>query len=439
MSTQTTRRGIVAATLAGLPGTSALALAACGPGVGTGGPGTPPTAAARPAVTMEYWSRWPGPEHTEVENKRIAEFNAMAAPARFERVGLVGNYIDKLNAAFAAGTGPDVYTVGGTGIPNFSAKGAALTVGGYAAVQKELADFFPATIEAMKYQGKINGLPYIVDVRAMVYRKDLFQDVGLDPIRFPETWEAFREAAKRLAKWQGTSLERAGFDVPKSGWPLHDLFLSLHSASGEEPYTPDIRPNFTGGTGRQVLQLLVDLLNRDRVDAYERPRPPQNVSALGAGIVASQWDSAGPVNAIRRGSPEVIGQVGVAPIPRLKERKTYLGGTWLMAFSRPKHPDTAVDLMLYLTAAKHADEINSISNSVPPRKSAANSPYVQEPLIKPFYDAVGHGWSVPNHPLYTEARDAIVEHLTAAMKLEKGVLAALEDAARAASEFLSRK
>jgi hypothetical protein len=46
---------------------------------------------------------------------------------------------------------------------------------------------------------------------------------------------------------------------------------------------------------------------------------------------------------------------------------------------------------------------------------------------------------VPNHALYTEARDAIVEHLAAAMKLEKGVPAALEDAARAAGELLHRK
>jgi ABC-type glycerol-3-phosphate transport system substrate-binding protein len=393
-----------------------------------------------PAVTLEYWSRWPQPDPTEAEEKRAAEWSAANAPTKVQRVAMTGDYIEKLNTAFAAGAGPDVYTVGGTGIPNFSAKGAALTVGGYAAVQKELPDFFPATIEASKYQGKLNGLPYIVDIRAMIYRKDLFQDAGLDPARFPDTWDAFRDAAKRLAKWEGQALQRAGFDVPKSGWPLHDVFMALHVANGEPPFSPDAtKPAFTGASGRQALQLLVDLVNKDRVDAYQRPSPPPNVNVLAAGLVASLWDSAGPVNAIRRGSPEVIGQVGVAPVPRLKQRATYLGGTYLMAASKPKDTAAAVDFMLYLTAGKHADEINGVQNSVPPRRSAAASAYVTQPLIKPFYEAVQHGWAVPNHPFYTQARDAIVEHLTAAVKLEKGVQAALEDAARGAQEFLSRR
>ena len=71
--------------------------------------------------------------------------------------------------------------------------------------------------------------------------------------------------------------------------------------------------------------------------------------------------------------------------------------------------------------------------------SAATSPYVTDPLIKTFYDAVGHAWAYPNHAFYTEIREVIVKGVEAAIKQEKGVQAALDDAARGTQEFLDRR
>jgi len=208
-----TRRTILkSATSTALAGSAGL-LAACG----TAKQATPAVEApkARPNITLEYWSRW-GPPTSDVENKRVAEWNAANAPTKVERTS-IDPYIDKLNAAFAAGSGPDVYTVGGSGMANFGGKGVGLTLSGYQAVQKEVPDFFPATIEASKYQGKHIAMPYILDVRAMIYRKDFMTAAGLDPAKFPDTWEQFRDAARKLTKREGPALQRAGFNVPKTG------------------------------------------------------------------------------------------------------------------------------------------------------------------------------------------------------------------------------
>ncbi|HEX2186248.1 MAG TPA: hypothetical protein VHN78_12165, partial [Chloroflexota bacterium] len=123
----------------------------------------------------------------------------------------------------------------------------------------------------------------------------------------------------------------------------------------------------------------------------------------------------------------------------IKKRLTYMGGTLLMAGNKPRDADAAVDFMLYLTAARHAEEINSVQNAVPPRRSARELPYVMDPLIKTFYDAVGYGWTYPNHAYYTEIREVIVKEIEAAMKLEKSVPAALDDAARGVQEYLDRR
>lgn len=428
-----TRRRVV---FAGLTTAGAAVLAACGRGTPSGSAGEAPKL-VRPAVTLEYWSRW-GPPTAEVEEGRVAEFAAANAPTRVERTTMTGSYIEKLNAAFAAGSGPDVYTVGGSGVPNFAAKGAALTLETYAAVQKDLADFFPATIEASKYRGKLAGLPYIVDIREMIYRKDLFREAGLDAERFPDTWQALRDGAKRITKWDGQDLRVAGFDVP-NGTNAHDFFLTLVEQQGEHPFSADIsKPTFNGAAGRVALQLMVDMLHRDRIDAIERPPAPPGQNVITAGQAAVTWASAGQVNAARRAAPEIAEHVGTARTPRLDKRVTYMGGTSLMVSAKPKDAAAAIDLLLFLTAPAHVEAICKIQNGVPPRQSAAGTPYVRDPLIKVFFDAVAYGWSYPNHAYYTEIREAINTELAAALQLKKAPQAALDDAARASQDFLAR-
>jgi ABC-type glycerol-3-phosphate transport system substrate-binding protein len=391
-----------------------------------------------PAVTLEYWSRF-GPPTADVEARRVAEFNAASAPTTIVRTVMQSDYTAQLNVAFTAGSGPDVYTVGGTGIPNFSAIGAALTVSDFPAVRKELPDFIPPTIESSKYQGKINGLPYTLGARAMVVRKDLMAEAGLDPARFPDTWDEFREAARRMTRLDGPTMVRAGFAVPQ-GTTGHDIFMVLHEQLGEHAFNAELtKPTFSGAAGQQALQLLVDLLNKDRVDDNAKPKPPQGLNVLVAGINAVQWDGPAPITNARLAAPEIVPALATHPIPKWKQRFTYLGGTYLMASNKPKDATAAVEFLLYLTAAKFADEINSIQDGVPPRKSAANSPYIQDPLIKPMYEAVQYGWSVPNHPYYTQIRDLIAAEIRNACAQAKSVQAALDDAARGAEDYLSRK
>ena len=55
--------------------------------------------------------------------------------------------------------------------------------------------FEPAGLDAMRIDGKLMGLPYFLDPRALYYRTDLFEAAGLEP---PATWDEVRAAAKAL-------------------------------------------------------------------------------------------------------------------------------------------------------------------------------------------------------------------------------------------------
>lgn len=189
----------------------------------------------------------------------------------------------------------------------------------------------------------------------------------------------------------------------------------------------------------QALQLLVDLLNKDRVDDSAKPKPPQGMNALVAGINATTWTNTDPNVNAKASAPQVLPQIATLPIPKLRQRVTYLAGNYLMVSSRPKDAGAAVDFLYHLTAAKYAEEINSVQSGVPPRKSAGTSPSIQDPPIKPFFDAIPYAWSVPNHPSNTHIRDVLSTEIGNAYAQTKSVPAALDDAARAAQELLIQK
>ncbi|WP_424769400.1 ABC transporter substrate-binding protein [Paenibacillus sp. sgz302251] len=60
----------------------------------------------------------------------------------------------------------------------------------------EKNEFAPSALETVKYEGKIYGLPYLVHTPILYYRTDLFEQAGLT--KAPETWEEFRDYAKKL-------------------------------------------------------------------------------------------------------------------------------------------------------------------------------------------------------------------------------------------------
>src|SRR3712207_1108865 len=163
------------------------------------------------------------------------------------------------------------------------------------------------------------------------------RDAGLDPTRFPDTWESFRDAARRMTRRDGGALQRAGFDVPKTGWNSHDLFMLLTEMGGEKTFSQDLtKATFNGPGGRAARPLMVDLVNKDQVDGFDQPRPASGSNGILSGTHAMTWNSAGPVNLARRVAPEQLVNIGTAPMPKLAQRWTLLGGTWLMVNSKPK-------------------------------------------------------------------------------------------------------
>jgi multiple sugar transport system substrate-binding protein len=422
--------GVAAAGAAGV-------LAACSVGAGSGGGEAP--RAERKAVTLAYWSRMgtgasrPYVQTGEYEDKRLPVFMQEHAPVKVERT-VLGNHtelLDKLTVGFVSGTGPDVFNVGSPGVAQFAHPGFLQPLDGYQRVKKEVPDFFEPTLKIGTYKGKLYGLPYYADMRIMLYRKDLLAQAGVPADRksLPKTWDQLRDLAKKLTRWEGGKIDRIGFDVPKTD---EGLWFNVIHQQGKDVLNKELtKATFDGVEGERALQLMVDLVNRDRVDAFERPTFPGGVPPLGTQHMASGYRNSQEIENLRQANldPQQLLVADLTPEWTGKTTATgYLGGTWVLAAKQNKDMDSSVDLALFLTGYDQLIGVAEIFSGVPPRKSADTKwAPLKDPMLRTFFEAEEKAYSVPGHPKFELIRVKSREVLGQALKQERSVKEAVAD------------
>ncbi|MBI3971212.1 MAG: extracellular solute-binding protein [Chloroflexi bacterium] len=416
--------------------------AACGAGrggsTGTAGSGAEAPKAGRKAVTLQYWSRMgagasrPYVETGEFEDQRLPVFMEKHAPVKVERtiISNHGELLQKLTVGFVSGQGPDVFNVGSPGVSQMAGPGFVLPLDSYSRVKKEASDFFQSGLNIGTYKNKLYGLTYYADMRIMLYRKDRLAEAGLPTDRksLPKTWDQFREVTKKLARWDGGQLARIGFDVPKND---DSFFLLMVRQLGKDSFNADLtKAQFDGAEGERALQTIVDFLHRDRIDAFERPSIPRGVPPIASDVVGSVFRNTQEIGNVR--AVDLDPQRLLAPefTPEFGGQTTatgYLGGTWVLAGKQNRDLDATLDLLLFLGGYDQVLGVAERFTAVPPRKSADKS--VQDPLLRPFYEAQDKAWSVPGHPKYEQIRVKIREVMPQVLKREKSVKEALSEMA----------
>jgi len=117
-------------------------------------------------------------------------------------------------------------------------------------------------------QKKVWCLPYETLVRVMMYRKDLFHRVGLDPENPPANWEELIDYARRL-----TIPEDGIYGLILAGGPqaAYDWITYLWSAGGDavlqDPDTEEWYASFEGQPAIDAMELYIDLINTKWIDA----------------------------------------------------------------------------------------------------------------------------------------------------------------------------
>lgn len=121
----------------------------------------------------------------------------------------------KLNSAMLAGTYPDVLSAQIVNIATRGSQGEFYPLDKLIRGWKDKNDIFENVYDIGKYGNKILGLGYYPVPDVLVYRRDFFKEVGLDPNHPPANWDELATYAKKLTvRDSNNNVTRAGLDIP---------------------------------------------------------------------------------------------------------------------------------------------------------------------------------------------------------------------------------
>jgi len=145
---------------------------------------------------------------------RVAVFETANSDIHIEPVGGDLN-TQQLLTAVASGDPPEIVNVDRSQIGSWAGRGALEALDDLIARDSyDLAQFYPFTVEQVKYKGKVYGVPQFVNLDLIYMNLDNFQKAGIDPASIdPGNWQQLWDVAAKLAKQDGGKTRQTGFDT----------------------------------------------------------------------------------------------------------------------------------------------------------------------------------------------------------------------------------
>ncbi|WP_205124397.1 ABC transporter substrate-binding protein [Tsukamurella asaccharolytica] len=213
-----------------------------------------------------------------------------------------GDYDEMVSSALVRGDGPDVFEFANGPTIDMIVDGRVVDLTDLLGDAR--SDFTPALLDRMTHNGRVYGIPQVIDVQLLVYRKSLLDQAGVVP---PRTLDELVSAARALNRGTVKGLflgNNGGADV---------LGGVLLWSAGRDFLTPDHKPGFLHedvASGLRTLRALFtsgDLL-------LGAPQDWADPGAFLAGQAAMQWTGLWALPAIRAA---LGSDVGVRPFPAI--------------------------------------------------------------------------------------------------------------------------
>ncbi|MGX1756391.1 ABC transporter substrate-binding protein [Streptomyces lydicus] len=262
---------------------------ACGSNTGRGGGGSGPA--------LSQWYHQYGEPGAQQAVKRYA---AAYRKANVSVQWRPGDYDRQTAAALLTDSGPDVFEANG---PLLDQIQGGQVVDLTAEVEPVKDDFHQAVLAPKIWQDKIWGIPQVVDMQLLYYRKSLLKKAGVRP---PQTLDELVDGAKKLSgkKSKGLFLGNDGGVGVLGGTPLFAAGLSLITADGKVGFDDPAAARTLG----KIRQLYADeslLLGA--------PTDWSDPAAFIQGLTAMQWSGLWALPQIKKALGD---DFGVLPFPK---------------------------------------------------------------------------------------------------------------------------
>lgn len=244
--------------------------------------------------------------------------------------------------AALAGKGPDVAILVPKVTPiNLAMRGGLYDLREFDGIEEMYDRFFPSAFIPYEFDGGLYAIPETQSYNMMFYRKDIFDDLGLE---YPETWDEFYNI---ISVMQKNNLQ---VGLAEAQWTFETLLFQR----GETFYKDDLsETNFDTQEALDAFTQWTDFYNiygLDRTfDFYNRFRTGEMPIAIHAYIMYNQLTVA---------APELYGLWDMVPIPGMVDEYGNINraegstGTGSIILKDAENPQAAFEFIDWWTSAE---------------------------------------------------------------------------------------
>jgi len=364
---------------------------------------------------------WHG--YTDVERTAtdafVARFNATHPGFTVKAVFAGSNdyALQKLMTALAAGKAPDISYQYGSSMANLATSPKIVDLGPLMQQSPNFNwdDFFPAERLATTVNGKVLGVPALVDNLALVYNKALFDKAGIPYPTKDWTWTDFRDAAKKLTDPANKQFGWAYVNDGSEDTVWRFLAL-LWQAGGDLLSADNTKAALDSPAGLKAMQLLHDMAVTDK-SVYLDNGNGNYLNLFNSGKIAMLWTGPWDISSINAGV-----NYGVQILPGDVTHATIAGpDNYVVLNNGPQQVANAWDFIQWFCSPDVHLQYAIATGHLPIRKSETKLPAYKEYLKKYPADAV----FVANLDNVTKARPNIVTYPKISAALGQAVQAVL--------------
>jgi multiple sugar transport system substrate-binding protein len=284
------------------------------------------------------------------------------------------------------GGNPDLVWIDAKNLGGLAKSGAGAdlgpTVAKWPAGAKD--DFFvKAGWDAGVVDGKLVALPLFHGASVIYYRKDLFRQAGIDPASL-KTWDALRDAAKKLTVVKDGRTDVWGFGIPLA--PIKTESTPMLIGMLDQPGTVynGCKASYANDVGIRALTYTQSLITEHKVTPTDAL--VNNVDDITDQFVAGRHAMAISSNlrfsVIARNAKFGAENVGILPWPSWTGEKPGampVSGWWISAWARSPRLAEASKFAEYLVSDDGVRAWATVGGQVPTRKSLLSDPFFKQP------------------------------------------------------------
>jgi N,N'-diacetylchitobiose transport system substrate-binding protein len=324
---------------------------------------------------------------------------------------------------------PDVMEYGNTDTAGYVKDGGLLDVTKEFGDWSEAKDTDPTAKQSVTVDGKVYGAPFYVGVRALYYRTDVFQELGL-------------ELPRTMAELAATARE-----IRAARPDLYGLVVGGAYMYGAMPFVWANGGELATGKGGSYASAIDSAAAQKGIKAYtslfgDDNCPAAKCAGMGGNdtITAFAAGKAGMAiggdfshTAVEAG--KVKGKYAVVPLPGVTPGSiapAFAGGNNIGVLKSTSHRTLAVELMEQLASKKTQTELFDAMGFLPTFGDVRQQVAAQEPFVKPFVRTLSSGTKfVPASPAWSQIDSSLVvpTMFQEVISGKKDVAAASKDAA----------